>query len=123
MSEDYLKIEVKQLGYFVGAIVAAAVVVTAIYWAVFGMNKWTANVQLGTNLMLAAAPGPYQGQPLAGKGTAGQYVCPRDGAVGLPVLDAAGAPHCPACNQVMSFNGAPVGVGAGSAGLAAFGGG
>lgn len=123
MLGDYHRIEAKQLGYFVGAIVGTAVVVTAIYWAVFGMNKWTANVQLGTNLMLAAAPVPYQGQPLARTGTAGQYVCPKDGAVGLPVFDAAGAPHCPVCNQVMSFNGAPVGVGAGSLGLAAFGGG
>ena len=117
MSDRY-DIDAKRLGYFVGSILAAAVVVTAVYIGLYGLKKWSGGVQQGANLMLAATQVPSQGA--ARTGTTGQYVCPTHGAVGLPAFDAAGAPHCPICNQAMSFNGLGAG---GQAGLVAFGGG
>lgn len=117
MSDRY-DIDAKRLGYFVGSVVAAAVVVTAVYVGLYGLKKWTGGVQQGANLMLAATRAPIQGG--ARTGTAGQYICPTHGAVGLPVFDAAGVAHCPICNQPMSFNGSRAG---GQAGLVAFGGG
>jgi hypothetical protein len=36
--------------------------------------------------------------------SAGQYLCPVHGAVGLPNFDTNGIPHCPICGQYMGFN-------------------
>lgn len=126
MAGEHPEIDAKRLGYFAAAVLAAALVVTAVYWAFFGMTRWTKNIQQGANLMMAAATVPSQGQKFAGVGSAGQFVCPRDGAVGLPVMDAAGVPRCPVCNQVMCFNAAQAPFNAPAAaplGLAALGGG
>jgi len=90
---EYHDIDAKRLGYFVGAVVAAVLVVTAVYSVFFGWKKWTTNMQQGANLMMAAAPAPYQGQVAARAGSAGQFICPAHGAVGLPVFDATGVPR------------------------------
>lgn len=118
---EYHDIDAKRLGYFVGSIVAAAVAVTVIYCGVYGLKKWTGSVQQGANLMMVAAPAPYQGA--VRPGTAGQFICPTHGAVGLPVVDAAGVPRCPICNGEMSFNGPQAGTQAGPVAPAAFAGG
>ena len=123
MSREYLEIDAKGLGYFVGAVIAAILVVTAVYSAFFGWKKWTTNMQQGTNLMMAAAPAPYQGQVVARAGTTGQFICPTHGAVGLTVFDAAGVPRCPICNGAMTFNGPQAGMQSSPIGLAAFAGG
>ena len=124
--EQYLGLDPKRFGYFCGAIIGTAVIVTAIYCCIFGFEHWTGEVQTAGRLMTAAvvtpvgqAPLMYPGQAAAGAGVAGQYLCPQHGAVGLPNFDAAGAPHCPACGQVMQFCGAS----AGNLSPAAFGGG
>ena len=117
MSDRY-DIDAKRLGYFVGSIVAVAVVVTAVYCGLYGLKKWTGGVQQGANLMLAATQTPYQAP--ASTGTTGQYICPGQGPVGLPVFDAAGVPRSPLCNQPLVFNAFGAG---GQAGLVAFGGG
>jgi len=44
-------------------------------------------------------------QGIAARSTAGQYVCPVHGGVGLPNFDASGYPYCPMCGQCMRFNG------------------
>ncbi|MGA2225420.1 MAG: hypothetical protein ABSH41_13375 [Syntrophobacteraceae bacterium] len=118
---EYNDIDAKRLGYFAGSIVAAAVVVTAIYCGLYGLKKWTGSMQQGANLMMVAAPAPYQGSVRTG--AAGQFICPTHGAVGLPVVDASGVPRCPLCNGAMSFNGPQAGAQAGPVGLAAFAGG
>ncbi len=118
---DYHVIDAKRLGYFVGSIAAAAVVVTAIYCGLYGLKKWTGSVQQGANLMMVASQAPCQ-SPVT-TGTAGQFICPVHGAVGLPALDSAGVPRCPICNQAMSFNRPQAGVQAGPLAPAAFGGG
>ena len=105
MVKQYLGVDGKRLGWFAGLIAATVLVVTGLYWSLYGMGTWTDKMQQGANLMIAAAPLTYQGQAGSGILAAGQYVCPQHGAVGLPVFDAAGVPHCPVCTQVMCFNG------------------
>jgi hypothetical protein len=85
--------DAKRFGYFLGLVIGTAILVTVIYWAIFGFNRWEghAPVEPATNFP---------------SGT-GQYICPQDGAVGLPGFDAAGCPHCPICGQVMGFSAAP----------------
>jgi hypothetical protein len=102
MFEQYFGVDEKKIGYFFGLVVAAVVVVTLIYWFLFGFNRWTGEMQRASDLMMAAAAAPI-GQTYSSPPMAGQYVCPRDGAVGLPRFDANGAPHCPMDGQVMSF--------------------
>ena len=111
MTEGYLGISGKKLACFAGTIMAAVVVVTVAYWAVFGFDRWSRAVSQSASLMLAAAPMTYQGQTAPATYGSGQYVCPTHGAVGLPAFDAAGAPHCPVCSQVMRFNGIPSSAG------------
>jgi hypothetical protein len=108
MLEQLFEVEAddpKRFGYFFGLVIGTAIIVTVIYWAIFGFNKWEGQVLRASDLMMAASivpVAPVAAAP-AGPATAGQYVCPRDGAVGLPNLDAAGSPHCPVCGQTMGF--------------------
>ena len=46
-------------------------------------------------------------QGISAEPSAGQYLCPMHGAVGLPTFDSSGFPHCPLCGQCMGFNGVP----------------
>ena len=55
MIEDYFHMDLKRFGYFSGCVVLAAVLVTALYWFVFGFDSWRNNVQIASDLMLAAA--------------------------------------------------------------------
>ena len=112
MFEQYFGVDLKRAGYFFGLTAGALLLVTLIYWLIFGFDRWSGQMQRASDLMTAAVgpmavqanPGPAAGgqYPAA----AGQYVCPQDGAVGLPHFDGTGVPHCPVCGQVMSFNGA-----------------
>ena len=65
-------------------------------------------MERASDLMTAAATAPigptYGAQSFgAAPAATGQYICPRDGAVGLPNFDANGVPHCPMDGQVMRF--------------------
>ncbi|HIJ58071.1 MAG TPA: hypothetical protein HPP41_00180 [Deltaproteobacteria bacterium] len=117
MFEQFFEVDAddpKRFGYFFGLVIGTAIIVTVIYWAIFGFNKWEGQVLRTADLMMAATivpTAPATGFP-SGVGQsfpsgAGQYVCPRDGVAGLPSFDAAGCPHCPICGQVMGFNSAP----------------
>ena len=110
MLEQYFNVDEKRIGYFFGLVIGAVVVVTLIYWLVFGFNRWTGEMQRASDMMLAGVAAPEgqvysapAGQAYTAPAIAGQYVCPRDGAVGLPRFDANGVPHCPLDGQVMSF--------------------
>ena len=111
MIERYFGLDLNRLGYFFGLCIGVGVLTTGLFWLLFGFDKWEQNVQMGADLMAAAAVAAPQPQmqpqvvrtaPAAN--AAGQFVCPQDGAVGLPNIDAAGVPHCPACGQTMVFN-------------------
>ena len=103
MFKEYFGADAGKLGYFFGLVAGAAVSVTLIYWAIFGFDTWKEETRRASDLMMAAAVAPLTQAPVQ-TGGAGQYVCPRDGAVGLPNFDAAGVPHCPVCGQTMGFN-------------------
>ena len=103
MLKEYFGLDLGKLGYVVGLLIGATVSVTLIYWAVFGFDTWKEEAERASDLMMAAAVTPLTQTP-AQTGGAGQYVCPQDGAVGLPNFDATGVPHCPVCGQVMGFN-------------------
>ncbi len=103
MFKAYFNVDGGKLGYIFGLLAGATVSVTLIYWAVFGFDTWKEEARRASDLMMAAAVAPST-QLSVQTGGAGQYVCPRDGAVGLPNFDAGGAPHCPVCGQVMGFN-------------------
>jgi len=96
MSEQYVGVDLKKCGYFSGLVVGTAAVVTVIYWGIFGFDTWQEEMRQGADLLMAASVAPVV--PVAPVD-----VCPRDGVVGLPVIDAGGVPHCPVCGQVMSF--------------------
>ena len=107
MFEQYFGLDLKRMGYFFGLIIAALLLVTLIYWLVYGFDRWSGQMQRASDLMTAAVVSPViQTNPAPAPAAAGQYVCPRDGAVGLPHLDGSGVPHCPVCGQVMNFNNA-----------------
>jgi len=103
MLKEYFGVDAGKLGYVFGLLAGAAVSVTLIYWAVFGFDVWKEETRRASDLMMAAAVSPLTGGP-AETGGAGQYVCPQDGAVGLPDFDATGVPRCQVCGQVMGFN-------------------
>lgn len=98
--------DAKRFGYFLGLVIGTAILVTVIYWAIFGFNRWEGQVLRASDLMMAATVAPVEPATNFPSGT-GQYICPQDGAVGLPGFDAAGCPHCPICGQVMGFSAAP----------------
>lgn len=64
MIEDYLHMDLKNLGYFSGLVILVAVLITMLYWFIFGFNTWKNNVQTASDLMLAAAPA---GSPTGGR--------------------------------------------------------
>jgi len=112
MIEDYLGIDLKQSGIFVGIMITTVIIVTALYWFVYGFDHWNSEMQQASNLMMAANTMPLNQQnlqpvPQQQTYTAGQYLCPTHGAVGLPNFDQMGQPHCPICNATMQFTGAP----------------
>jgi len=110
MIEDYLGIDLKQSGIFVGVMIATVITVTALYWFVYGFDHWNSEMQQASNLMMAANVMPLNTQNIQQrpqqKTVAGQYLCPTHGAVGLPTFDQMGQPHCPICNSTMQFSGA-----------------
>ena len=85
MLKEYFGVDLGKLGYVVGLLIGATVSVTLIYWAVFGFDTWKEEAERASDLMMAAAVTPLTQTP-AQTGGAGQYVCPQDGAVGLPNL-------------------------------------
>ncbi len=103
MFKEYFNLDGGKIGYIFGLLAGAVVSVTLIYWAVFGFDTWKEETRRASDLMMAAAVAPATQRPVQ-SGGAGQYLCPQDGAVGLPNFDAGGAPHCPVCGQVMGFN-------------------
>ncbi|MBF0451857.1 MAG: hypothetical protein HQK75_14225 [Candidatus Magnetomorum sp.] len=118
MFEDYFGLDLKKVGYFGATVVSTAVVVTVLYWFVFGFGHWAGEMQQASNLMMAATVTPMTANPSGIYGgpsgqsvqSAGQYLCPIHGAVGLPRYDAVGTPHCPICGSVMQFTCAPSSV-------------
>jgi len=122
MIEDYLGIDFKETGLFVGTMITVVIVVTALYWFVYGFDHWNSEMNQASNMMMAAnvAPlntqnvqtnnqnlqmVPQQGYSLPQQNCpAGQYLCPTHGAVGLPIFDQMGQPHCPICNATMQFS-------------------
>ena len=104
MIKEYIGTDLKKSGFFVAAVLGNTVLVTVIFWLVYGFDVWKQDVQTASQLMAAAAVAPVAQMPAA-TNAVGQFVCPQDGAVGLPHYDAAGAPHCPVCGQVMNFCG------------------
>lgn len=102
MLGQYFNLDEKGIAYFFGLVIGAVIVVTLLYWMVFGFDRWSVQMQQASDLMTAAVVTPIA-QTYASPGTAGQYVCPMDGAVGLPRFDANGVPHCPIDGQVMRF--------------------
>ena len=105
MLAQYFDVDVKRIGYFFGLVIGAVIIVSLIYLAIFGFDRWQGGMQGALDLMTAAVAAP-SGQGYSFPSSAGQYVCPRDSAVGLPNFDGAGIPHCPVCGQVMSFHNA-----------------
>ena len=107
MIKEYLGTDFKRSGFFVGSVLANATIVTVLFWLIFGFDVWKQDVQTASQLMAAAAVAPVVpvAQAPATAHTAGQFVCPLHGAVGLPNYDAVGTPHCPIDGQVMQFNG------------------
>ncbi len=103
MIGQYLNMDNKNFSYFIGLVTGAIVFVTLIYWAIFGFDRWNSEMQRASDLMMAATVAPARHIP-AGNGGTGQYVCPQDGATGLPNFDAAGVPHCPVCGLTMGFH-------------------
>ncbi len=113
MLKQYYGIDGKHLIFFVLCILVSAGASTFLYWVIFGFDTWQSEMTTAQDVMLAAAVQPNAGQAnqqtlksgLKGT-TPGQYLCPRDGAVGLPVYNANGSAHCPVCNTTMVFHGA-----------------
>ncbi|MBF0497296.1 MAG: hypothetical protein HQK58_12100 [Deltaproteobacteria bacterium] len=118
MLEHYFGLDQKKFGTMCGLIVAVAIIVTVIYWAVFGFGRWKKELNQASSLMMAATNVPTAATAPAGQtmliaqpaparslpaGT-GQYLCPQHGAVGLPNLDSRGNACCPICGQAMTFN-------------------
>jgi ribosomal protein L32 len=103
MSVQTSEVDARTYGYFFGLVISTVIIVTIIYWAIFGFDRWSGNMQRASDLMTAAT-----GTPVAQANTlppgAGQYVCPRSGVAGCPVFSAAGIPRCPGCGQAMRFH-------------------
>ncbi len=119
MIEQYYGINIKNIGYFAGSVTIATVIATTLFWLVFGFDKWERDITTAQDLMLAAAvnqndmirvvPGTIKTTKIKVKtnvNATGQFLCPQDGAVGLPVYDTLGSPHCPLCSQTMMFHSA-----------------
>jgi hypothetical protein len=87
-----------------GCVIGSAAVVTVLFWLIFGFDVWKQDIRTASDLMAAAAVAPVARAPV-NTNVAGQFVCPRDGAVGLPHYDAAGTPRCPIDGQVMHYYG------------------
>ena len=60
MLEQYFDVDEKSIGFFFGLVVGAIVVVTLIYWLVFGFDRWTGEMQRASDLMTAAATAPRE---------------------------------------------------------------
>jgi hypothetical protein len=103
MIEQYLEIDMKKLGLFVGLTLGSVVIVTLVFGLIFGFDRWQQNIQTSSQLMAAASQTPVGAAPNTHQPVAGQFVCPAHGAIGLPQFDAAGVPHCPLDGQVMSM--------------------
>ena len=106
MLEEYLKVDEKTWGHFFVLVIGTVIVVTGVYWAIFGFDRWEVEMERASELVTAASVAPF-GQANTLPSGAGQYVCPRDGAAGLPNFDATGIAHCPICGQAMAFHSTP----------------
>nr|WCC90938.1 magnetosome protein Mad4 [Desulfobacteraceae bacterium] len=104
MIEDYINLDTKKMGIFIGSVLGTTVVVTLLYWIVFGFDQWKGQMEQASSLMTAAAT--MQQQSYGNSSNSGQFVCPLHGAVGLPNYNASGMPCCPICGQLMQFYGA-----------------
>ncbi len=54
MLEEYLNIDLKRLSWFSALVILVAVLTTLLYWLIFGFDAWNKNVQIASDLMLAA---------------------------------------------------------------------
>ncbi|MBF0119411.1 MAG: hypothetical protein HQK79_11290 [Desulfobacterales bacterium] len=107
MLNENNEFDLKKVGLFIGLVLGTAIITTILYWLIYGFDKWKTDITSASNLMLAANVYPsLQGHTSqSGGGTAGQYLCPTHGAVGMPVINVQGVPACPICGMVMQFNG------------------
>ncbi len=108
MGEECFGQDKNAYGWFFGLIFGTALIVTIIYWAIFGFDRWNDELQRATTLMTAATVAPVGQAHFGGVGT-GQWLCPQHGAAGIPGFDAVGVPHCPISGQRMIFRHAPAG--------------
>ena len=106
MVDEYFDMDLKKIGYFLGLLIGTATIVTLAYGVIFGFDRWTGEMQPASGLMTTATAAPPARTNTLGPG-AGQYFCPRNGAVGLPNFNSAGTPLCPGCGQVMGFRRVP----------------
>jgi len=101
--QTYMGVTPRALAVFAVSLAGAALVSTAVYWAVFGVQHWNNEMTVAGRIMTAAATTPlYPAQPMQQQ-QSGQYLCPTHGAVGLPLVNAAGAAVCPICGSPMQF--------------------
>ena len=66
MLEQLFEVEAddpKRFGYFFGLVIGTAIIVTVIYWAIFGFNKWEGQVLRASELMMAATVAPVAAAP------------------------------------------------------------
>ncbi|MBF0202810.1 MAG: hypothetical protein HQK67_00545 [Desulfamplus sp.] len=54
MLEDYLDINIKKFAWFSSLVIMVAILTTVFYWFIFGFDSWNKNVQIASDLMLAA---------------------------------------------------------------------
>ena len=104
--ETSLGLRLESVAIFLVSIAAMALMVTFIYWGLFGFGHWKNEMTVAGKIMVAAATAPVASAPPAA-GQAGQYVCSVHGAVGLPRFNAAGVPLCPVCGKAMQFRCSP----------------
>ena len=58
MFEEYFGVDLKRARYFFGLTAAALLLVTLLYWLIFGFDRWSGQMQRASDLMTAAVGPP-----------------------------------------------------------------
>lgn len=99
----------KRLGIWLALVVVTALLGTAIYISINGFDRWKSDVNSAAVYMQAGLnqpagqtlpPEPAKGQQV--RNQSGQFLCPVDGASGLPDYAVDGTPLCPICGRKMN---------------------